>query len=338
VVAIVTVVATAQVAENRHPRLVDLFNDLDRPAISAIVATIVVLLILGVGTAAFVLLLGSLVAVRLAALAVIVAPAGIAVALIVFLRTSLMVPAIVLEARGAIDAIRRSWDVTHRLTWHLLGYYVAAGLLVGLPLAAVQLTSLFVPSLVARLLVAVLSAPVPVLGAIASAVLYHHLIGRPWTLPGRVPRAVALATTVAILSVVAIVTAASIAVAQSPFFTYMNDRTAGLVQFGRSPAPANACHVGRQSASFGPDDPVYVSAVFLLPVGNGVPVTRELSRNGAIVTRAPIRITGVTSCYVEQIPLETLGPGTYRLTFREQNYVLADGQFVLQGGTSTQTS
>jgi hypothetical protein len=338
VVAIMTVVGTAQVAAGRRPRLLELFSDLDRPVISSIAGTLILLLIAAAGVAAAFIAIVALAAVRLAVLSVFLMPVGMAIGVIAFLRTSLLLPAIVLETSGARAAIRRSWDVTHRLTWHLLGYYLGVGLLVGLPVIAIQLSTLFVPSLLGRLAIAVVTAPIGVLGAIGSTVLFGQLIGRPWNLSDRVPRAVAIAVSVAILSLVGIFAVGSMAVAQSPFFTYMNDRTAGQVQFGRSPGPANGCHVGAPAASFGPDDPVYASAVFMLPVGNGTLVTRELTRNGAVVTRGPIAFSGFTSCYVEQIPVETLGPGNYRLTFREQQYVLADGQFVIQGGTSTQTS
>jgi hypothetical protein len=282
--------------------------------------------------------IAALSALRLAGIGLILALAGIVVGLIAVLRCSLVLPAVILETRGPIDAIRRSWDVTHRMTWHLLGYSIGVGLLVGLPVSAAQLATLFSPSPALRLLVIVVTAPAALVLTIGSTVLFGHLIGRPWTLADRIPRAVALSVSVAILSAVAIGAFASISVAQSPFFTYMTDRSAGQVQFGRSAAPASSCHVGGPAASFGPDDAVYVSAVFMLPVGNGLPVTRELSRNGVIVSSRPIAIRGLTSCYVEQSPLDHLAAGTYRLTFREQQYVLADGQFVVHGGTSTQTS
>jgi hypothetical protein len=338
VTGVMTTTATAEVAMGRRPRLRDLFSDLDRPVIATLVASIILVLLAVVVLVAFGLAIVGSAFTGLGAVAiigVILAPVGVVVGAVAVLRCSLILPAIVLETQGSVNGIRRSVDVTRGLSWHLFGLWIAWGMGLGLPILAIEASATLASPTLGRVLAIVVAGAVAPILPVALAILFGHLVGRPWTLPNRVPHAVGFTVTAAAIGLLALAGVSAVALTSSPLFTYMTDPSHGQVQFGRSAVPAGAgCHVGGRSSTFGSQQPVFVSAVLLAPIGSGVPATIELSRNGVVIDSRAIATTTFTSCYVPTAPLTNLAPGAYRVTIREQQFVLADGTFTISGGTS----
>ena len=86
---------------------------------------------------------------------------------------------------------------------------------------------------------------------VAQTVLFGALIGRPWTIARRIPRASGVAVGIGLASIVAVVGLGAIAATQSPFLAYITDPSHGQVEFGHVPASsASGCHVGDRSDTF----------------------------------------------------------------------------------------
>lgn len=134
--------------------------------------------------------------------ALIVFVATIAILVFVTLRWSLVVHAIVVEGKGALDGLGRSWRIVSGSTWRMLGYFLLYGLLAflfGLLLATLAIVllgtapleagppqgplGLAATALVETLAAVVLAPP----WAAAFTLLYYDLRWRRGEIPGAIP-------------------------------------------------------------------------------------------------------------------------------------------------------
>jgi hypothetical protein len=328
---VLVTMATVDVTSGQTPRFIAVVGRSPGPFARALVTTLTLFLIV-VGV---VLIAGAIVAVTvlggLASLGVIGAIALGFVAVALAIRVSLYVVVAVVEGRTALDALRRSFELTRGLAWRLFGLSLVVFLAVGLPASAVSLAADTLPSPVSLIVSAIATAVTAPAIAIATTVAYLALAEQPWNVARTAPHAPALAMIAAVVGFIAVF---AIGVATAPsmgtFGPSVFNPNAGRVLFGHSPGPVgDECSVGDPSTSFNTADQVYVGANFNRFLGTGTTATVHFTLNGQPLIDAPLTTTSTADCYYEPTPLTNLKPGTYRLWVEVEGTIISDGTFTV---------
>jgi hypothetical protein len=97
-----------------------------------------------------------------------------------FVRLSLAIPVVMREGRGPLDALRRSWALTHGVWWRVFGVAVVMALCIGIVMSFVSVQSFFGRDtlgdfVVGVLLTTIAAAVLVTLYGLASGVVYAQL-------------------------------------------------------------------------------------------------------------------------------------------------------------------
>lgn len=285
------------------------------------IAVIVIALLAGIGS------LGVAVLTIVVAVVVVMVVAGY-----ISLRWAVSSPAIVLGDLGPVAGLKRSWSVTRGHLWHLGGLYFVLGLVLIPASTGASLLSAYASqravAVVGLGIATLLTAP---LFAIAIAIVYRDLVGRPDTTGTGVPRGHGRRTAaVATLGGGLLVFAAGVwAITSSGGQVFLPER--GQVLAGTSQNVLDLCHPNGVKAGFDSSDEIWIGAVFTQRVPTGDEVLVEyfgdgISLGSATLTAVPPGI----ECYYETEPIRGALSGTYRVTITYGSTVIADGSFTVR--------
>ena len=263
---------------------------------------------------------------------VIVVPAAIVAVVVLSVRWGLSIQAIVLGGLGPLEGLRRSRSLTRGHVMRLVGLYFALGLFTILPsVGASLLTTFAVNRAFAAVGLAVSTLLTSPLFAIALAIAYQDLAGRPEgagaVLPRGNGRGAALTTVLGagIIVLVAGIWAATSAGGQ----IYLPER--GQVVAGASRNALDPCHPDGIRATFESSEEIWIAAIFTSGVPAGGSIVIEYSLDGTILGSAPLTAGAQgLQCYYETDPIVGASPGTYRITVRYGSAVVADGNFTVR--------
>lgn len=248
------------------------------------------------------------------------------------LRWALSSPAIVLGDLGPLAGLNRSWSVTRRHLWRLAGLYVVLGLFVIPASGGASLLSTYASQRVlaagALGLATLLTAP---LFAIAFAIVYRDLAGRPTTTDVVVPRGSGRRTALlATLGGGLLVFVAGVwAISSSGGQIFLPER--GQILFGTQQNVLDPCHPNGVKSDFDSSEEIWIGGVFTKRVLPGDDFVVEIFSYGTSLYSETLTAESLgAECYYEAAPLRDAQPATYRLTVTYESTIIADGTFTVR--------
>lgn len=347
VVGIVTggamMLATDDLWRGVRPSVADVLDRAAGRAVALILSTFVVALIVG-GLAVVVAIVG--VFLGLAAVAGSGSSAGLAVVAVVvvlalgagvivsyvLLCWALGAPAIAVDGLGPLAGLTRSRALTRGHLWGLVGLYFVLGLISLLATGGSSLLSTYAPDRAfAAAGVAIATLLVSPLIAIAPAIAYRDLAGRPEGagegLPRRAGRGLSL---IAVIGAGVIVFAAGVwSVASAGGQVFLPER--GQVVAGTTTNVADPCRPGGVKTTFTSGEEIWIAAIFTRRVSAGEEIVVEYYRGDESLGSAPLTAGPAgLECYYEIDPIRGGDPGSYRIVVRYGAAAIAEGSFIIR--------
>ena len=306
-------------------------------AVPLLLSTLVVLAVVGgIGALATIVAI-ALVAIGsgsagVVALALVAAAVTVVILGAISLRWAVSSPAIVLDDLGPLAGLNRSWSVMRGHLWRLVGLYVVLGLLVIPASSGASLMSTYASqravAAVGLGIATLLSAP---LLAIAIAIVYRDLAGRPAPAGAGVPRGRGRRTAVVATlgGGLLVFTAGVWAITSSGGQIFVPER--GQVLAGTSQNTLDPCHPNGVKSNFDSTEEIWIGAVFTQRVPTGDEVVVEYFGDGTSLGSATLTaVPPGLDCYYEIDPIRGALPATYRVTVTYGSRVIADGSFTVR--------
>ena len=266
------------------------------------------------------------------ALAIVAVLAGFLVIAFIGIRWALADAAIVLDRRGPLAALNRSWSVSRGNVLRMVALYVLLGLLT-LPIGvAISLLAITSPDVriggVLGAAVTLVTAPI---AAIASTTVYGDLSGRPFDAAANPPRPAGrwlLAGTLIVLGGSGLVIAIpNIGKAYDRIISQsIPTADRGVILAGTSRGTPDPCRPAGVKESFSTAEQIWIGGYFTEPVVSGEMATIDVVKDGSVLASTPLTVDGATTCYYENSGVAGLPPGSYLIR------VTANGRTVAQGG------